>query len=441
MPLNDHPVTDEPGLKAVFKKNFTGANNEIEEIISNRLPFMVRRGTLFFFFMLLVLTVICWFIKYPDVITARGVLNSINSPKEVQTRVSGKLVKLIVKENQPVNKEDILGYIESTAKHEEIIQLSEMLDSISLKMENGNTNNIIPYQSRLFTQLGEIQTSYQTFSSSFSVFINYLSNGFSLRKKNMLSADIGYLTRLHSQLLYQRQLLVKDLSLADSTFTANEELKTGNVISALDYRNEKSKLIAKQMTLPQVNSSIITNESQQHEKQKEIAELENQIQQQKNIFLLALNTFKSQVSDWEKKYLLKAPVEGKVSFAGFIQENQELKTGQLICYVNPGNTDYYAEALISQYSFGKIKKGQAVLIKLQAYPYHEFGYLKGKIETVTAIPTDSGYLAKVSLPKTLLTNYNKPVQYRTGLLFQGEIITEELNLLQRLFYNLRKRVN
>lgn len=441
MLLNSHPVTDGPVINAVPKKTFAGITNEIEEIISNKPPFIVKWGTLFFFLLLLILVISCGFIKYPDVIIARGVLNSINAPKEVQAKINGKLVKLLVNENQPVNKDEILGYIESTAKHEEIIRLSAVLDSISLNMENGNTNNIIPYLSVPYNNLGELQTAYQTFSNSFSVFINYLNNGFYLRKKNMLSADIGYLTRLHSQLLYQRQLLTKDLSLADSTFAANEKLKTENVISALDYRNEKSRLISKQMTLPQVNSSIITNEGQQHEKQKEIAELENQIQQQKNIFLQALNTFKSQVSDWEKKYLLKAPVNGKVSFSGFIQENQELKTGQLVCYINPGNTDYYAEALISQYSFGKIKVGQTVLVKLQAYPYQEFGFLKGKIETINAIPSDSGYLAKVSLPKTLLTNYKKTVQYRTGLLLQGEIITEDLNLSQRLFYNLRKMVN
>ncbi len=45
----------------------------------------------------------------------------------------------------------------------------------------------------------------------------------------------------------------------------------------MEYRNEKSKLIAKQLSLPQINASIVSNESQQNEKRKEIAELENQI--------------------------------------------------------------------------------------------------------------------------------------------------------------------
>jgi HlyD family secretion protein len=90
----------------------------------------------------------------------------------------------------------------------------------------------------------------------------------------------------------------------------------------MDYRNEESKLIAKKMALPQINSSIVSNESQQNEKRKEIAELENQIIVQKSIFIQALQTFKSQLQAWEYKYLLKSSIDGTVSFTGFFQENQ-----------------------------------------------------------------------------------------------------------------------
>ena len=256
----------------------------------------------------------------------------------------------------------------------------------------------------------------------------------------MLNADISYLQRLHAELLQQRKLLTQDLALADSTFQAQESLKKDKVISSMDYRAEKSKLIARQMTLPQVNSSIISNESQQHEKLKEIAELENQIRQQKNIFIQSLNTIKSQVEDWKKKYLLVAPVEGKISFSTFLQENQELKNGQLIGYINPGNTDYYVEAIVPQYNFGKVITGQDVLLKFPAYPYSEFGSVKGRIAFISNMPTDSGYLAKIGLPEGLLTNYKKQIQYHSGLTVHADIVTAKMRLLERLFNNVRKQV-
>lgn len=419
---------------------FSEQSNEIEEIISRRPPFFVRWGIVFFFVFLLMLCSICWFVQYPDIVHSRGTLNSINAPKQIQAKTSGKLVKLFVKENDQVKDGDIIGYMESNANHQEVINLSIMLDSISKRTESGNTNDVIAYSAIPYHQLGELQSFYQTFSNAFVTFISYLHNGFYLQKKQMLAADIIYLKRLHSVLQNQKELLLKDLLLADSSFLIYQTLKREKVISTIDYRLENSKFISKQLALPQINASIVTNESQQHEKQKEIAELENQIEQQKNIFVQSLNTMKSQVEEWEKKYLLIAPVSGFVSFAGFLQENKEIKSGELICYVNPGNTNYYAEAFVSQYNFGKLKLGQTVLLKFQAYPYQEFGYLKGAVDYINTVPTDSGFLAKISISHTLLTNYNKTIQYKTGLQFEAEIITDKLNLLQRLFYSFRKIV-
>ncbi|WP_276500037.1 hypothetical protein [Terrimonas pollutisoli] len=110
-------------------------------------------------------------------------------------------------------------------------------------------------------------------------------------------------------------------------------------------------------------------------------------------------------------------------------------------HINPGNTNYYVEALIQQYIFGKVKKGQQVLLKFPAYTCHEFGTGKGVVELINATPSDSGYLAKVSLQGGLITNYKKQLRYNDKLPVQADIITENLNLLQRVFYNLRKNIS
>lgn len=416
-------------------------STEVTELISNRPSFIVRWGVSILFAMALVLLTATWFIRYPDIVPAKAMLSSINAPKEVIVKTPGKLVKLFAKEDQPVIKNEVLGFMESTANHTEVIILSEMLDTLSARIDGNRMNEVPGFIPTHYNNLGELQMVYQTFSQSLQQFGNYLQNGFYLRKKTMLAGDMRYLQRLHTEQLNQKILITQDLTLTDSTFQANQTLKEQKVISAFDYRSEKSKLISKQLTLPQINSSVISNESQQHEKQKEIAELENQIQQQKNIFIQALNTLKSEVNDWKKKYLLVAPVKGKVSFASFLQENQELKTGQLICYINPGNSSYYAEALIPQYNFGKIKTGQDVLLKLPAYPWQEFGSVKGKIEFINTIPTDSGYLAKISFTNGLITNYKKPIQFRTGLAVQAEIITADLRLTERFINTLRKNTS
>ena len=58
----------------------------------------------------------------------------------------------------------------------------------------------------------------------------------------MLNNDMGYLQKLHTIATKQKSLLQQDLSLTDTTFKAHQQLKEDKVISAMDYRNEKSKL-------------------------------------------------------------------------------------------------------------------------------------------------------------------------------------------------------
>ena len=424
-----------------MKNTFSEHGNEIEEIISNKLPSIVRWGTVYFLLLLLMLAFICWVIQYPDIVNTKAKLTSINAPKEVVTKTAGKLIKLFAKENEFTNEGSILGYLESTASHEEIIRLSDNMDSLLSLINKNNIHAMLPYLNSQPQNLGELQQSYQIFQQSFINFRNYISGGFYLSKKILLSKDAAFMQKLHNNLLHQKGLNIQDLALAQKTFDANQSLKNDKVIADIEYRNESSKLINKKLTLPQINSAIISNESLQNEKQKEIMELENTIAQQKSIFSQSLNTFKSQVDDWKKKYLLIAPVAGKITFATFLQENQHLQANQIICFINPGNAEYYAEVYIPQNNFGKVKTGQEVLLKFAAYPFQEYGSIKGKIDFISNITTDSGYLAKVILPDGLFTSYKKQIQFREGLNAQGEIITQNMRLLQRFYYNIIKQVN
>ncbi len=420
-------------------------SEEVSEILSSKPSFFVRWGTSIFLLVLLCIVVACWFIQYPDLVTAKARLNSVNAAKEVITKTEGKLIKIAVKENDTVKKGQLLGYMESIAQPNAILQISRQIDTISVLISQNKTDKIVEYfpdysNQQLLTQLGELQSNYQTFIQAFITFKDYLSNGFYLRKKAMLATDMVTIQKQTSILAIQKELLEKDLALSDETFNANKSLVKEKVISSMDYRIEESKLISKKLSLPQVNASIVTNEAQQNDKKKEIAELENQIIVQKSVFVQALQTIKSQVQAWEFKYLLKAPVTGTVAFTGFYQENQELKAGQSLFYVQPTNTAYFIEMLVPQYNFGKVKQGQEVLLKFQAYPYEQYGAVVGKIAFINTAATDSGYLAKVVLPNGLTTNYKKVLQYHNNLYAQAEIITENMRLLERFYYNIAKQV-
>jgi multidrug efflux pump subunit AcrA (membrane-fusion protein) len=412
-------------------------SNGVQEIISYRPVWILRNGITLFVIIISCLIGATFFISYPDVVHAGAMLTSINAPKEVKTKTEGKLIKLYAAEGRYVKQNELLGFMESRANHLEVMSLSKTIDEMQALMNSGEASIITRYLLQPYQNLGEAQQPYQTFTQSFILFKQYLQNGYYLQKKTMLQNDMTYLQRLHANLLQQKEMQVEDLGLAKETFDANHSLKEDKIISPLDYRNEKSKYIGKSLTIPQISSAIISNESGQHEKEKEILQLENDIAQQKGIFTQALNTLKAQLDEWKTKYLLIAPIDGKVAFTGFMQDNQQLKNNQTVCFINPENTAYFVQVNIPQYNFGKIKQGQKVLLKLSAYPYQEFGAITGKLDFISNIPTDSGYIAKVLLPNGLETNYKRLVLYREGLSAEAEIITADLKLSDRVLNQLR----
>ncbi|WP_245565030.1 hypothetical protein [Spirosoma spitsbergense] len=54
---------------------------------------------------------------------------------------------------------------------------------------------------------------------------------------------------------------------------------------------------------------------------------------------------------------------------------------------------------------------------------------------------DSVFLARVQLPAGLKTTYGKSLAYRTGMSASADIITDDIRLLEKLFYQLRKVTN
>jgi HlyD family secretion protein len=418
----------------------------VAELINSKPPIFIRYGILILFSIVLILTISCWFIQYPEIVMAEAHLIGTNAPKEVISHTDGKLLKIFFKENQNVYKGDILGYMESIANPESVLSISNDVDTMIdyiIKNKNDELINYYPNTKKHVVRkdLGELQTQNQIFVQSFSAFKDYLIDGFYKKKVEMLKSEKNNINKLREILLIQRNLLEQDLELTNQNFKSVDYLSKEKIFSESDFRDQKSKLIAKQLTIPQINALLIANELEQNEKLKEISNLENQFILQKSYFLQALLTFKSQIENWKYKYLLLAPVNGKILLTSFHQENQEIKSGNSLFFIQPPNASYFVELQIPQNNFGKVKKGQDVLLKFQAYPFEQYGSVLGKIDYINQIPSDSGYLAKVILPNGFVSIYKKPLKFYNNLNGKAEIITENMKLLERFYNSISKQIN
>ena len=414
-------------------------SDEVQEVLSHTPPWALRWGNTVFLLILLAVLGLSWLVRYPEIITVPFRLTSDNVPKPVIAKIGGRLVKLWVKDNQTVQQGQVLAYIESMASHQEMLSLEKALDSLALLTNSGHFGSISSFRARDFRQLGELQNDYQTFMQQFSETATLFSQGYLQKRRDFIRYERSDLAQNHDQLMEQYELQNKELKLAEREFAMHQRLYREKVIAALEYNREERNFLAKQMPLKQLEMSITNNMTAQTQKQRELAELEKQANDQKIKLSQSLSTLRAALAGWKLRYVLTAPRTGEVLFASLWQEEQMLKSDEVLFHIGSRQSTYFGEARIPQTNAGKIKMGQRVLIKFKSYPFEQFGMVEGRVQQIALMSsTDSSFRAVILLPDGLKTNAQKTLSFKNGLNASAEIVTENLRVTERLFYELKR---
>jgi HlyD family secretion protein len=170
--LSDRPVN---GSKEIDKLQLR--SDAVQEILSRRPDFMTRWSLIIFFLVLMTLFASTWFIKYPDIIQANASLTAANAPKELVTRHEGKIVRIFTSNDRHVRSGEMIAWLESTADHKEMIDLSGSIRRALYFMSTDKTEKVSGTFRRTFRELGEVQSDYQQFIKSFDQVNEYKGNG------------------------------------------------------------------------------------------------------------------------------------------------------------------------------------------------------------------------------------------------------------------------
>ena len=411
-------------------------SEEVQEIISNRPHWLVRKGNTFFLLIVMLLLFLTWLIRFPDVVEGEARLTALNAPKLITARTDGKLQKLFVQNETKVKDGQYLALLQSTANGEEILQLKTWLDNI-LSAETREAASLAKMDWPSFQHLGELQAVYGEFHLVKKETEQLLAGGYYQKKRAALQKDLQYLSQMQASGNEQKGLLQKDQQLQQKEFEAYETLAEEKVIAPLELNQYKSKLIAKEQALEQVQSTLIGTNLASLAKQKELMELQKFEMDQEQEFSAALLNLSAKVEEWLLKYVIRASQSGVVNFMGSLQENQQVAGGQELFYIQTDHSNYVVELMVPQKGLGKIRQGQTVLLKAESFPSEQFGHLKGKVVYISSMPsrTDS-FLIKAELVNGLQTNEEKQLHFRHYLVARAEIITDERRLIERFFEQL-----
>jgi multidrug resistance efflux pump len=418
--------------KGIQEEQKTLQSEPMREILSKRSDFLSKWAILMYFILVMFLFTLAAYVRYPVIVKANAVLSAVNSPKEIVAPQKGKISKLYLKNNQSVKQGDIIALLESTAIPESVFIFSQKVDSLIEITEGQNIEHILHINIDTLKELGELQTSYREVGLAYQQFASYLSNGYYLQRKGILNTDYTMNSATIKNIEEQRDLIFQDIKLSEENFNANLKLFKERVISAQELRDLESRVLAKKMLVPQIKDKLIANQVLLKNKEKEILELDYTISQQKLIFKEALLNTQSAIADWKRKYVISAAVDGRIVYSTIIEENQFISEQSILGYILPKSSRYFAQLSIKQSNFGKVEVGQTVQLRLEAYPYTEFGFVSGNLKYISDIAADTGFLAIVDLPKGLVTSVGKSIYFKSGLKAEAIILTKEMTLLERL---------
>jgi multidrug resistance efflux pump len=417
-------------------------SDDMQDIITTVPAWILRWGITLFFIILVLLLSLSAFIKYPDIVKTQLKITSPDMPKQVVPKITGKLVKLLINNNDVVKTDQPLAYIESTASHDKVLLLLSQLKHLQDQLAQNKTLDRTLFNNATNNELGELQAAYQSFFQSYITYKSTIEDGFLLKKRTYLQQDAAALNRQTSQLHSEKQLQQRDFDLAEQEYNMHKKLEKEKVETLAELRQQESKYLSKKAPVIQTDAALITASTNALAKQKEIMELDNQVQEEKSKFSQALNSIISLAEDWKSKYILTASQAGRVTFAGIIQRNQVITAGQDIFYINAGNEQFFGEMSIPQDNLGKVKEGQEVLVKLRSYPFEEYGMLRGKVSYLSDVPyKDSIFISRVSFLSKQSSDLKKPVHLKQGMMADAEIITQDATILQRLTRNITKALN
>lgn len=433
---------EEEGLQEGQMDFLQDHSDYVTEILGRTPNWMIRWGISLVFGIVILLLVGAAVINYNDIVPAKIVITSKNPPIYLKARETGRLVQILVEPDQEVVEDQVLAEIENTANFDDVVTLRQGLESFeALPISLDSLPMLFPSN----LDLGDLQLSYGNFLTSYQNYILFNTLLPSAQESAQILKQLTEQRKFLNNQKRQLTLFEKDLSLSKTNFERNQDLFEKGVISKAELENISRSYLNDQQQyegfLTNISNTQIAIANFKNLLTKTTiqgSELENNYKQELEKATQNLNVA---LSSWEQRFLIKSPIQGKVTVFDKWNQYQEVSLGETLFTVIPENLNgIIGRVTLPVRNSGKVEKGQKVIIKLENYPSEEWGSLEGEIESISEVPKqgeENQYTVYIAV-KDLNTSYGKQIQFKQEMQGTAEIILEELSIMQRVFYQVRK---
>lgn len=414
-------------------------SEEVRDVLSHPPKAIFKWGNTILFGFLIILMILSWLIKYPDIITAPITITTQIPPEKLVAKSSGRIEKIFIQDRAIVAKNTPLAIIENPADYNDVFLLKSIVDTVKT-----NTNEFVfPLNQLSVLNLGAIETAYAVFEKDYLAYkLNKDLNPYTID----ITAQNIETSQQHERiklLIEQKEIGQRELQYKNQELQRNKNLHVKGVISTQEWELKNIEYLQQEKNLNSLNSQISQlqsslNDLNRNKRTTSINQSKDNINLLRNV-VLSFNQLKKAITEWELAYVLRSSISGQVSFMQIWTENQTINAGESTFVIIPQNTSaFLGKIKAPTLNSGKIKKGQEVNIRLANYPDREFGIIRGKIKSISLTPDkENNLLIDVSLPNGLESSYNKEIVFQQEMSGTADIVTEDLRLIERLLYQFR----
>jgi HlyD family secretion protein len=412
-------------------------NYNLEDVLGAPPKGLSYYGSGLIFVIVILLVTLAGLVEYPETIQSEIYLTSENPPRKIVSPQSSYIDSIFFKDGDYILKNTPIISFKNDANYNDINWLKKNV--IEQTLENILLNNI----SLKKINISFIQPKYDLFKKAIEQY--RLNNRHSLILLRIESSQnqIEIYKKHIFQIKNNLHLLNKKKSISTSNLETDSILTSKGYVSKFNYRELQIKDINDNYQLSEEQKELYEIELKIQQLKELIAilnlELKNEIINSKNNILMKHNVLVNAYKSWINKNYIFTNINGKLHFnnkhwvkGAFVSQGVEmLKITPL------KNGEIFAFAKINDQGSSNVKIGQRVNIKLNNFPYKEYGVLVGVINNIVTTPSSDTYLVHVHFPKGLITSYNKKLNYTPQMKGKADILTRKQSLLTKVFYELK----
>lgn len=413
-------------------------SDEMQDILTTPPKALVRWGTTIVLVIVGLLIVGCFVVRYPEVVDCKVTITTTNPPTWVVAKSTGKIKQLYTRDKQKVRRGDIIAVLDNTADTQSILALERSLDAMNITEGAVTLTDLEGGMA-----LGDVQTAYTTLQKAVTAFHNFTHRNVYDKRIATEKAQLNSYDKYVSSMQKQQDISSRQQAIASDQYGREDEIYSKGLISKQEMEDAKMAMLNRRLASEQISTSLHDAEVEMAEIRHIIGELEVQKEQERRAVVAdlatAIDQARTAIEEWKQKYALISPMDGTLTYNDYWKVNQNVTEGSKVFSIVSNTSDsIIAKIKIPLEGAGKVQPGQRVNIRLDGYPYLEYGFLTGKVVSLSTMYSDTGeYTATVSLPTPLRTSYHYDIIMGGDLSGVAEVITQDISLAERLIHPLR----